>query len=149
MLRPLSQVEIIPMPYVTEATKVNIILPVTVHEAEALSKFLAVYEKVRLIFMVLHIESIRFIGSIFPNIYGLDAETKLYILRIAWLQKKMFYLQLFLFMAPKMLEKFIKKMILLLNRKIDWMIWKLNMAEENQNQKLSLGCQLKPIFHLR
>jgi hypothetical protein len=45
MLRPLSQVEIIPMPYVTEATKVNIILPVTVHEAEALSKFLAVYEK--------------------------------------------------------------------------------------------------------
>ena len=34
------------MPYVTEATKVNIILPVTVHEAEALSKFLAVYEKV-------------------------------------------------------------------------------------------------------
>lgn len=46
MLRPLSQVEIIPMPYVTEATKVNIILPVTVHEAEALSKFLAVYEKV-------------------------------------------------------------------------------------------------------
>lgn len=52
MLRPLSQVEIIPMPYVTEATKVNIILPVTVHEAEALSKFLAVYEKVWLIFMV-------------------------------------------------------------------------------------------------
>ena len=53
MLRPLSQVEIIPMPYVTEATKVNIILPVTVHEAEALSKFLAVYEKVWFIFMVL------------------------------------------------------------------------------------------------
>ena len=119
MLRPLSQVEIIPMPYVTEATKVNIILPVTVHEAEALSKFLAVYEKVRLIFMVLHIESIRFSGSIFPNIYGFDAETKLYILRIAWLQKKMFYLQLFLFMVPKMLEKFIKKMIHLPSRKID------------------------------
>ena len=50
MLRPLSQVEIIPMPYVTEATKVNIILPVTVHEAEALSKFLSVYEKVWTIF---------------------------------------------------------------------------------------------------
>ena len=59
MLRPLSQVEIIPMPYVTEATKVNIILPVTVHEADSLSKFLAVYEKVPFtafytIFMNLH-----------------------------------------------------------------------------------------------
>ena len=34
------------MPYVTESTKVNAILPVTVHEAAALTKFLSVYEKV-------------------------------------------------------------------------------------------------------
>ena len=46
-MRPLSQVEIIPMPYVTESTKVNIILPVTVQEAGSLTKFLAIYEKVR------------------------------------------------------------------------------------------------------
>ena len=45
-MRPLSQVEIIPMPYVTEATKVNIILPVTVDQANALSAFLDSYEKV-------------------------------------------------------------------------------------------------------
>ena len=46
-MRPLSQVEIIPMPYVTESTKVNIILPVTVQEADSLTKFLGIYEKVR------------------------------------------------------------------------------------------------------
>ena len=46
-MRPLSQVEIIPMPYVTESTKVNIILPVTVQEAGSLTKFLAIYEKVK------------------------------------------------------------------------------------------------------
>ena len=34
------------MPYVTEATKVNIILPVTVDQANALSAFLDSYEKV-------------------------------------------------------------------------------------------------------
>jgi len=45
LLRPLSQVEIIPMPYVTESTKVNAILPVTVTEANALTKFLNTYEK--------------------------------------------------------------------------------------------------------
>ena len=48
LLRPLSQVEIIPMPYVTDATKVNAILPVTVGEADALTKFLFYYEKVGL-----------------------------------------------------------------------------------------------------
>ena len=48
LLRPLSQVEIIPMPYVTDATKVNAILPVTVGEADALTKFLFYYEKVQL-----------------------------------------------------------------------------------------------------
>ena len=116
MLRPLSQVEIIPMPYVTEATKVNIILPVTVHEAEALSKFLAVYEKVLFKFHPCHPSD----GLFF---------------RIAWQQKKMFYLPLFLFMVLKMLEKFIKRMTHSQNRKIDWTIWRLNMEEENRNQK--------------
>ena len=48
LLRPLSQVEIIPMPYVTESTKVNAILPVTIPEAAALTKFLNIYEKVNI-----------------------------------------------------------------------------------------------------
>ena len=83
MLRPLSQVEIIPMPYVTEATKVNIILPVTVHEAEALSKFLAVYEKVWLVFMMFSI----FLNSSLNLWYPCNQ----LFFRIVWLQKKMFY----------------------------------------------------------
>ncbi|CBY33190.1 unnamed protein product [Oikopleura dioica] len=45
LLRPLSQVEIIPMPYVTETTKINMILPVSVDEAEALKVFLDKFEK--------------------------------------------------------------------------------------------------------
>ena len=48
LLRPLSQVEIIPMPYVTDSTKVNAILPVTVTEAQALTKFLNSFEKVKI-----------------------------------------------------------------------------------------------------
>lgn len=48
LLRPLSQVEIIPMPYVTETTKINMILPVSVDEAEALKIFLDKFEKVSL-----------------------------------------------------------------------------------------------------
>lgn len=48
LLRPLSQVEIIPMPYVTETTKIYMILPVSVDEAEALKVFLDKFEKVSL-----------------------------------------------------------------------------------------------------
>ncbi|KAM6450771.1 chondroitin sulfate glucuronyltransferase [Liasis olivaceus] len=40
LLRPLSKVEIIPMPYVTEATRVQLVLPVAVQEADFVSSFL-------------------------------------------------------------------------------------------------------------
>ncbi|XP_018597022.2 chondroitin sulfate synthase 2-like [Scleropages formosus] len=39
LVRPLSQVEIIPMPYVTEATRVYVILPVTVQDREQINQF--------------------------------------------------------------------------------------------------------------
>ncbi|XP_035378118.1 chondroitin sulfate synthase 2 [Electrophorus electricus] len=45
LLRPLSHVEIIPMPYVTEATRVHIVLPVTSQEREQVSQFLEVYAR--------------------------------------------------------------------------------------------------------
>ncbi|XP_030064705.1 chondroitin sulfate synthase 2 isoform X2 [Microcaecilia unicolor] len=43
LLRPLSEVEIIPMPYVTEANRINIILPLTVPDREYVAHFLEVY----------------------------------------------------------------------------------------------------------
>nr|XP_023695748.1 chondroitin sulfate synthase 2 [Paramormyrops kingsleyae] len=43
LVRPLSQIEIIPMPYVTEATRVHIILPMNVHDLEYANHFLEVY----------------------------------------------------------------------------------------------------------
>ncbi|KAI4899313.1 hypothetical protein NFI96_010648 [Prochilodus magdalenae] len=43
LLRPLSRVEIIPMPYVTEATRVHVILPVTSQDREQVPQFLEVY----------------------------------------------------------------------------------------------------------
>ncbi|XP_069083300.1 chondroitin sulfate synthase 2 [Pleurodeles waltl] len=43
LVRPLSDVEIIPMPYVTEASRINIILPLTVHDREYVAHFLEVY----------------------------------------------------------------------------------------------------------
>ncbi|XP_043923506.1 chondroitin sulfate glucuronyltransferase [Protopterus annectens] len=43
LLRPLSQVEIIPMPYVTEATRVQVILPVTAHDKDYVGNFLDMY----------------------------------------------------------------------------------------------------------
>lgn len=43
LLRPLSEVEIIPMPYVTEASRVNVILPLTAPERDYASRFLEVY----------------------------------------------------------------------------------------------------------
>ncbi|CAM9373758.1 unnamed protein product [Lampetra planeri] len=43
LVRPLGTVEIIPMPYVTEATRVHVVLPLTVHEREHVSGFLASY----------------------------------------------------------------------------------------------------------
>ncbi|XP_072324660.1 chondroitin sulfate glucuronyltransferase-like [Scyliorhinus torazame] len=43
LLRPLSTVEIIPMPYVTEATRVQVILPLTVHEEAYVANFLEAY----------------------------------------------------------------------------------------------------------
>ncbi|XP_077978424.1 chondroitin sulfate glucuronyltransferase-like [Glandiceps talaboti] len=46
MLRPLSKVEIVPMPYVTENSKVYIILPVQIHEREQFKVFLENYAKV-------------------------------------------------------------------------------------------------------
>ncbi|KAL4608985.1 chondroitin sulfate synthase 2-like [Arapaima gigas] len=43
LVRPLSHIEIIPMPYVTEATRVHVILPMTVHDRDYVSHFLDVY----------------------------------------------------------------------------------------------------------
>ncbi len=43
LVRPLSRIEIIPMPYVTEATRVHIILPVTLQDREHVQQFLEVY----------------------------------------------------------------------------------------------------------
>lgn len=43
LLRPLSRIEIIPMPYVTEATRVHIILPVTSQDRDKVRQFLEVY----------------------------------------------------------------------------------------------------------
>ncbi|XP_006006955.1 chondroitin sulfate glucuronyltransferase [Latimeria chalumnae] len=43
LLRPLSNIEIIPMPYVTEATQVHIILPVTIREQDYVGNFLDMY----------------------------------------------------------------------------------------------------------
>ncbi|KAM5255265.1 chondroitin sulfate glucuronyltransferase isoform 2-T2 [Ctenodactylus gundi] len=40
LLRPLSRVEILPMPYVTEATRVQLVLPLVVAEASVASAFL-------------------------------------------------------------------------------------------------------------
>ncbi|XP_014028530.1 chondroitin sulfate synthase 2 [Salmo salar] len=43
LVRPLSRIEIIPMPYVTEATRVHIILPLTFQERGAVNHFLEVF----------------------------------------------------------------------------------------------------------
>uniref|UniRef100_A0A3P8NME8 Hexosyltransferase n=1 Tax=Astatotilapia calliptera TaxID=8154 RepID=A0A3P8NME8_ASTCA len=43
LLRPLSSVEIIPMPYVTEATRVQVILPVTAQDQDYVGNFLDMY----------------------------------------------------------------------------------------------------------
>lgn len=43
LLRPLSRVEILPMPYVTEATRVQLVLPVLVAEAAAAPAFLEAF----------------------------------------------------------------------------------------------------------
>ncbi|XP_070584538.1 chondroitin sulfate synthase 2 [Erythrolamprus reginae] len=43
LLRPLSEVEIIPMPYVTEASRVNVILPLTASEKDYATHFLDIY----------------------------------------------------------------------------------------------------------
>ncbi|XP_041118027.1 chondroitin sulfate synthase 2-like [Polyodon spathula] len=43
LVRPLSDIEIIPMPYVTEATRVHIILAVSVHDRDYVNQFLEVY----------------------------------------------------------------------------------------------------------
>ncbi|KAF7235596.1 Chondroitin sulfate glucuronyltransferase [Varanus komodoensis] len=40
LLRPLSKVEILPMPYVTEATRVQVVLPITVQELDFVGSFL-------------------------------------------------------------------------------------------------------------
>ena len=46
LLRPLSAVEIVPMPYVTESSRVHLILPVTVTEKDDVVSFLDSYSKV-------------------------------------------------------------------------------------------------------
>uniref|UniRef100_UPI00398E4CEE chondroitin sulfate synthase 2-like n=1 Tax=Pristiophorus japonicus TaxID=55135 RepID=UPI00398E4CEE len=43
LVRPLSSVEIIPMPYVTEATRVHIILPLSLREREQATRFIELF----------------------------------------------------------------------------------------------------------
>ncbi|KAK2514086.1 chondroitin sulfate glucuronyltransferase [Columba guinea] len=43
LVRPLSKVEIIPMPYVTEATQVQLVLPLTVQELDFVANFLDMF----------------------------------------------------------------------------------------------------------
>lgn len=43
LVRPLSQIEIIPMPYVTEATRVHIIIPLTLQDRSYVDHFLEVF----------------------------------------------------------------------------------------------------------
>uniref|UniRef100_A0A8D0HAW3 Hexosyltransferase n=1 Tax=Sphenodon punctatus TaxID=8508 RepID=A0A8D0HAW3_SPHPU len=43
LVRPLSKVEIIPMPYVTEATRVQLVLPITVQELDFVGNFLDMF----------------------------------------------------------------------------------------------------------
>ncbi|XP_054246012.1 chondroitin sulfate glucuronyltransferase isoform X1 [Indicator indicator] len=43
LVRPLSKVEIIPMPYVTEATRVQLVLPLTVQDLDFVANFLDVF----------------------------------------------------------------------------------------------------------
>nr|XP_054492424.1 chondroitin sulfate synthase 2 isoform X2 [Agelaius phoeniceus] len=43
LVRPLSEVEIIPMPYVTEASRINVILPLTAHDRDYAARFLEAY----------------------------------------------------------------------------------------------------------
>lgn len=43
LVRPLSKVEIIPMPYVTEATQVQLVLPLTVQELDFVGNFLDMF----------------------------------------------------------------------------------------------------------
>ena len=46
LVRPLGAIEIIPTPYVTETTKIQLILPVTVRERDAVLAFLDSYSRV-------------------------------------------------------------------------------------------------------
>ncbi|KAI1889259.1 hypothetical protein AGOR_G00177300 [Albula goreensis] len=43
LMRPLSSVEIIPMPYVTEATRVQVVLPITAQDQDYVGNFLDMY----------------------------------------------------------------------------------------------------------
>ncbi|XP_028249906.1 chondroitin sulfate synthase 2 [Parambassis ranga] len=43
LVRPLSRIEIIPMPYVTEATRVHIIIPLTLQDRDYVNHFLEVF----------------------------------------------------------------------------------------------------------
>ncbi|XP_056288176.1 chondroitin sulfate glucuronyltransferase isoform X1 [Pseudoliparis swirei] len=43
LVRPLSRIEIIPMPYVTEATRIHIIIPLTLHDRVHVDHFLEVF----------------------------------------------------------------------------------------------------------
>ncbi|ESP02248.1 hypothetical protein LOTGIDRAFT_138772 [Lottia gigantea] len=45
LVRPLGRVEIVPMPYVTENTRVNMVLPVTEDEIDGVANFLDAYAK--------------------------------------------------------------------------------------------------------
>ncbi|KAM8933783.1 chondroitin sulfate synthase 2 [Pelodytes ibericus] len=47
LLRPLSEVEIIPMPYVTEASRINIILPLTAQDREHAARFIQAFTDIQ------------------------------------------------------------------------------------------------------
>lgn len=47
LVRPLSEVEIIPMPYVTEASRINVILPLTAQDREHAARFLQAFADIQ------------------------------------------------------------------------------------------------------
>lgn len=44
--KPLGKIEILPVPYVTENRRINILLPVRVHDRASVNKFLQQYKSV-------------------------------------------------------------------------------------------------------
>ncbi|XP_012944760.1 chondroitin sulfate glucuronyltransferase [Aplysia californica] len=47
LVRPLGEVEVVPMPYVTENTKIRLVLPITMHDTDGWGLFVENYSKIK------------------------------------------------------------------------------------------------------